>query len=264
MKNIFKKNQIIITALAIMIAVAGYLNFLGDEDYAGDMAANADVNDMAEVGDISQEDMTEDEVLANNEAILNEMLAQSTDENGEIQSQDADGPEGPEETGTETTESTVKSTENAESTTENTGESTLNGTKTASNESEIGEATLVNATTNVDLISAAKLNREQLRSKNKELLMDIIENSGVSETQKSEAVSAMVEMTEIAEKELEAETLLQAKGFEDAVVSISEDMVDVVINEESLSDAQRAQIEDIVKRKTGVEGKNIVITPIAK
>ncbi len=36
MKNMIKKNQMMITALAIMIAVAGYLNFAGtkvtDED----------------------------------------------------------------------------------------------------------------------------------------------------------------------------------------------------------------------------------------
>ncbi|MBS6561194.1 MAG: SpoIIIAH-like family protein, partial [Clostridiales bacterium] len=31
MKNIVKKNQLIITALSIMIAVAGYLNFSGRE-----------------------------------------------------------------------------------------------------------------------------------------------------------------------------------------------------------------------------------------
>ena len=31
MKKIFKKNQVIITALAIMIAVAGYLNFTSDK-----------------------------------------------------------------------------------------------------------------------------------------------------------------------------------------------------------------------------------------
>ena len=30
MKKIFKKNQIIITALALMIAVAGYLSFTND------------------------------------------------------------------------------------------------------------------------------------------------------------------------------------------------------------------------------------------
>lgn len=245
MKNIFKKNQIIITALAIMIAVAGYLNYLGDGDYDGeDTVANADVDsEMTEVLDISQEDMNNEDILASNEEILNEMLEQSTDENGEIPSQDSDVLE-------EDPEDDLEGEDQSQET-EKTEEET------------IGEATLVNGT-NVDLISEAKLNREQIRSKNKELLMEIIENGNVSESQKSEAVSAMIDMSERAEKELETETLLQTKGFEDAVVSISDEMVDVVINEESLSDAQRAQIEDIVKRKTGVEGKNIIITPIAK
>ena len=40
-----------------------------------------------------------------------------------------------------------------------------------------------------------------------------------------------------------------AKGFADPVVSISSGKVDVVVNAPSITDAQRAQIEDIVKRK---------------
>lgn len=255
MKNIFKKNQIIITALAIMIAVAGYLNYLGDEGSEKDKAAVSDASQMAEAGDVSLEDM-QGEVAVNNEAVLNEMLSQSTDENGEIQSLD----------GEESTESTQSLNPQPESSTESEMQNGEKSTEndTAKQQSEVGEAALVSTTTSVDTISAAKLSREQLRSKNKELLMDIVENSSISETQKSEAVSAMVEMTELAEKELAAETLLKTKGFSEAVVSISDGMADVVVNEVSLSDAQRAQIEDIVKRKTGVEGKNIVITPIAK
>ena len=66
--------------------------------------------------------------------------------------------------------------------------------------------------------------------------------------------------TEIAEKENAAETLLMAKGFLDPVVSITGDKVDVVINASSITDPQRAQIEDIVKRKTEVGADQIVIT----
>ena len=71
-------------------------------------------------------------------------------------------------------------------------------------------------------------------------------------------------MTDIAEKEAAAEVLLQAKGFSEAVVSINGDAVDVVINAAELSDAQRAQIEDIVKRKTDIAAENIVISTIAQ
>ena len=70
----------------------------------------------------------------------------------------------------------------------------------------------------------------------------------------------MIELTEIAEKENAAETLLMAKGFADPVVSISSDKVDVVINAASITDPQRAQIEDVVKRKAEVGAESIVIT----
>ena len=40
------------------------------------------------------------------------------------------------------------------------------------------------------------------------------------------------------------------------------DSTDVVVNAAELSDANRAQIEDIVARKTGVAAQNIVITPV--
>ena len=47
------------------------------------------------------------------------------------------------------------------------------------------------------------------------------------------------------------------------VVSITDEQVDVVVNMAEVDDAGRAQIEDIVKRKTGISGENIVITPLA-
>ena len=84
----------------------------------------------------------------------------------------------------------------------------------------------------------------------------------VSEAQKQAAIDQMLELTDISERETGAETLLSAKGFEDVVVSISENKVDVVVNQSEISDVQRAQIEDVITRKTGVPPENIVITPM--
>ena len=44
---------------------------------------------------------------------------------------------------------------------------------------------------------------------------------------------------------------------------ITDDAADVVLNMGDVTDAKRAQIEDIVKRKTKVSAENIVITPIS-
>lgn len=126
-----------------------------------------------------------------------------------------------------------------------------------------GESVLTGNIINVtDYAASVKLNREQIRSANKETLSEIINNEQLSEETKQEAVNKMVELTEIAEKEANAEMLLEGKGFTNVVVSISEDSCDVVLDMGEVTDAKRAQVEDIVKRKTGVTADKIVITPL--
>ncbi len=124
-----------------------------------------------------------------------------------------------------------------------------------------GEAVFTSAQT-ASALSGAKLEKEQTRMQNKETLLEIINNANISETQKQDAVNSMISMTDIAEKETAAEILLEAKGFDDAIVSIDGESVDVVVNTAELSEAQRAQIEDIVIRKTGVSADAIVISTV--
>ena len=123
-----------------------------------------------------------------------------------------------------------------------------------------GEAVLTGGDA-TSIVSQAKITREQVRAKNKESLQEIIDNKQLTGEQKKKAVNEMVELTKIAEKEAAAETMLSAKGFTDSVVSLSEESADVVVNAKELSEANRAQIEDIVIRKTGMAAENIVITP---
>ena len=120
-----------------------------------------------------------------------------------------------------------------------------------------GEAVLTSGDAQA-VAAQAKVTREQVRAKNKETLQSIIDSDSLSDAQKQDAVAQMVAMTEIAEKEAAAETMLASKGFLDSVVSISEDSADVVVNASELTEANRAQIEDIVTRKTGVAAQNIV------
>lgn len=229
MKNIFKKNQMIITALAIMIAVAGYLNYSGSRldsaKVSGEAGTKEDDADAA--ADISAEDIYA-------QTGLEEL--QFADK--EIASLDQD----PEDLDA----AASKETETAE----------------VDETEEPGEAVLASSSTaGVGIAAEAKVTREQLRSKNKETLLDVINNTNIPDAQKQAAVDSMVELTDIAEREAAAEILLEAKGFEDVVVSITNGQADVVVNMAKVDDAGRAQIEDIVMRKTGIAGENIVITP---
>ena len=230
MKHIVKKNQLIITALAIMIAVAGYLNYAGNRLEPVDFETVTDGEELAlEISSEDQYAMTGMEELT---------MEGFTYDEGDILSLDSDE---------EGMDMTAQITEG-----ETPGEAILTST----------EAMVDNGAV-IGFSYEAKITREQLRARNKELLMEVINNSNISEVQKQEAIDSMIAMTDIAEREVAAETLLLAKGFEDVVVSITDDMVDVVVNLAQVDDAGRAQIEDIVKRKTGLPGENIVITPMA-
>lgn len=113
-----------------------------------------------------------------------------------------------------------------------------------------------------NLISEARISREQTRSLNKEMLVELFNSENVSNERKQAVIDEMVQMVDIAEKELAAETLLVAQGYEGVVVSICDHIADVIISSVKISDSERVQIEDIINRKTGIEPANITITPV--
>lgn len=240
MKGKLKKNQIVITTLALMIAIAGYLDFAGTEigkDVSLTEGIVNDETDTLETADISLEDMyAEGEDTEMGEA---EIIGDSSEEAEEEETAQA-------------------------STTEDIESYDFDLTSNVTEEDTPGEAVLTNSgvASAADIISEARLTREQVRSKNKEALLEVINNTNITDTQKQTAIDNMIALTDIAEKEAAAEMLLDAKGYTDAVVSITNDSVDVVVNMAEVDEAGRAQIEDIVKRKTGVSAENIVITPI--
>lgn len=248
MKGIGKKNQIMITALAIMIAVAGYLQFAGTKVNEEQLAAgsSAVTSDYASTG--LEEDYVINEQL---DGILNEdemagildISEEDIDQAAltDINSLDSDVDVAMEDYLEEGMEAVISDD--------------VTGTEAP------GEAVFTSGA-GLSSLSDAKLLKEQTRAKNKEVLLEIINNANLNEEQKQEAVNSMITMTDIAEKETAAEILLEAKGFTDVVVSISEEGVDVVVNTAELTDAMRAQIEDIVKRKTGAAGEDIIISPV--
>lgn len=189
-----KKNQVIITALAIMIAVAGYINYAGNisdiisvSSKSGSKVVNTSTDDT-----IFTEEEPDDESL---------------EEPGSVILTSGQG---------------VSSS----------------------------------------VISEAKLNREQIRAKNTENLTNIVNDTTIDKASKTEAINELAKIAEYSEKEAAIELLLEAKGFNDVVASVAEGSVDIVINQQTLENSQKAQIEDIAKRKTGVTSDKITINVI--
>ena len=206
MKKRIHKNQIVITTLAVLIAIAGYVTY----DRKSDSGSEKEIQTAADTDVNVEEEASLEEAGLKTDISEEESLATASTE-------DVENP---------------------------------------------GETVLTSAMGDSDYAAKVKLNREQVRSKNKETLQTIIDNETLDDAQKQEAVDKMVSLTDIAEKESAAEMLLEAKGFTDVVVSMNDDGCDVVLNMGDVTDAKRAQVEDIVKRKTGVAPEKIVITPI--
>lgn len=233
MKKIFRKNQLVITALALMIAVAGYFSYMNNnmEDGQVTAEASADAGTVQDTYDISEEDMLAEGEIFTDEGTGEELAAVEGTETAAVDAAQSGD---------------VAQTADGAADVENPGEAVLTSTTIA----------------NLDYAAEMKLNREQIRSKNKESLLEIVNNTTIDESLKQDAVNKMIAMTDIAEREAAAEMLLEAKGFSDVVVSITEDNCDVVLNMGEVTDAKRAQVEDIVKRKTNIVADKIVITPI--
>lgn len=129
-------------------------------------------------------------------------------------------------------------------------------------EEEIGDAVLTSASAKAvtNNMASVKLTREQNRSKSRETLMDIIGDEALSDEAKKEAADTYVRLNDTIEKETDIETVLAAKGYTDVVVTIGDESVDVTLGAAELDDAERAQIEDIVTRKTGYNISNVAIS----
>lgn len=276
MKKLWKRNQIMITALALMIAIAGYLNFMGkkvDEENLFTTSAQfeeasgvttEDGTDMAAVTDITDESlallpeqengaidestaMTDiDSMDSEDEMVYSDYLDENQAENVSAAADDA----ALDETAMAGTDENAASGEVAQVTEDYTGETP-------------GEAVFTSSQA-ISSIAGANLMKEQTRAKNKEALLNIINAENLPESAKQDAVNSMIELTDITQKECAAEILLEAKGFADVVVSISGDVADVIVQANDLTEAQRAQIEDIVSRKTGITAENIIISPVAE
>ena len=208
---ILKRNQVIITALVVMIAVAGYLNF---SDSAKSEEAAVVLTDDGQVeGSLVYDTISDDNVFGTEDDELASEL------------------------------SNIGIGENSE-------------------EDLTGAAVLVNGSSDSTYFVQAKLEREQARASQKEMLTEIINNENVDAQKKNECTDSIIELQQRIEKETAAEAMIESKGFKDAYVRIDDDTVDVVVNKKELTEAELAQIEDIVKRKTGISEDKIRISTI--
>lgn len=126
----------------------------------------------------------------------------------------------------------------------------------------LGEAAYVNNNVKVDdkiVLESETLKREKARDEAKEMLEDIIENPSTTEEGRKQAEQEMISMAKAIKHEADCEMLLQEKGFENAVVTITDNSASVNVDVKDIMSTEIAQITEILSSVAGIEADKIKI-----
>lgn len=221
--KVFKKNQVIIYIIALMLMTAGYLNYTTNQQ--GDsvetsMKMEADDTQVADIGDAK--------LVNSNDVITNE-TQNTLEENSTIDNN--------------TTNTIKNETANTSSNSTNTENNTV---ETSSNNSN-------------DYFTKSKLERDTMYSQMLETYEKVINSSNASETQKQSATQEITKINNIKNSIMICENLIKTKGFENSVVFVNGESISAIIGASELSKEQVAQVQNIISREMNAKIENIHI-----
>lgn len=234
MKKLLKKNQVVVYVIALMLVVAGYLNFTTNNEQALETSLQMESDDMqiADIGDakLANSDDVVTGSAENNERKEEEGKNQNNAENS-IQEKNI--------------EKTEDNTNNENATKENTTVQT-----SGANTKEAG-----------DYFVKSKLERDKMYSQMLETYENVLNSSNSLETQKQSATEEIKKINEIKNSIMVCENLISTKGFNNNIVFVNVESISVIIgSEQELIKEQVAQIQNIISRELKANIDNIHIS----
>ena len=237
--KVIKRNQIIIFVGALMLIVAGYLNFSDNGLPINNLvpaSTLADSEEMASIGDaklvsanvVDGEQENEIQDIVNNNDLNDSVIETNTEAN-------------------------IKN--NDKNVSDNITESST--TETSSNNIEsVNEDKQLNN----NYFTQSRLDRDTMYSQTLDTYQKIIENESISVDQKAIAQKEISKINEQKNSIMIAENLIKVKGFEDLIIFINGENVSVIVKSDKLEEKEIAQIQNIVTRELGVKIENINIS----
>lgn len=237
--KVIKRNQIIIFVGALMLIVAGYLNFSDNGLPINNLVPTstlADAEEMASIGDaklvsanvVDGEQENEIQDIVNNNDLNDSVIEKNT-------------------------EADIKN--NDKNVSENITESSTTETSSNNIESVNKDKQLNN-----NYFTQSRLDRDTMYSQTLDTYQKIIENESISVDQKAIAQKEISKINEQKNSIMIAENLIKVKGFEDLIIFINGQNVSVIVKSDKLEEKEIAQIQNIVTRELGVKIENINIS----
>lgn len=228
-----KKNQVIIYVTALMLVVAGYMNFTANGDFKSAVqtaSSEEELDKMANIGDA--------QLVSSNVVSENQESAQD-----------------------ESTNNISNSENNNTSNVEN--DNVTNGGKNQNNTSEKNEVVETNSkisNSSDDYFSTSKLERDTMYSQMLETYENILNSSNSLETQKQSATEEIKKINDTKNSIMICENLIKTKGFENSIIFVNGESISVVVKDEQLTTEKVAQIQNIISREMNAKAENIHIS----
>lgn len=245
--KIFKKNQVIIYIIALMLVTAGYLNYTTNFNDKGSLETSVqmeakDDTQLADIGDaklVNSNDVVSEDVPINSSNEINNITTNNTSDN---------------------TTSSNEISNNIVNNTTNTN-SISNTTSNSVKESNSSSSTSVetSSTNSDEYFTKSKLDRDSMYSQMLETYEKILSSNNSLETQKQSASEEIKKINNTKNSIMICENLILIKGFDDCVIFVNGNSISVIVKDDELSVEEVAKIQNIISREMNAQIENIHI-----
>ena len=245
MKNLLKKNQIVLFVIGLMVIAAGYLNFTNNNNSV-ETGALTDSEEMASIGDAR---LVSGEVVDANSIDTNSTIESNTNANDVTNI-----------VTNSVSENMTNGMIDAESanntnTIDDSNQNMLEAENIVGNDIETNSQ----AVSTDEYFTNSKLERDAMYSQRIENYQNILNNTNVSEAQKKTAQEEITKINNEQNAIMIAENLIKTKGIEDLVIFVNGDSINVIVKGEELEKEEIAQIQNIITRELEADIGNIHI-----
>ena len=230
-----KKNQVIIYVTALMLVVAGYMNFTANGDLKSAVqtaSSEEELDKMANIGDAQ---------LVSSNVVSNNIVSENQESISNVNDANSNGIANIEKDNTTNTENN-------------------NVTNEEKNQNNIVETSTKVSNSDDNYFSTSKLERDTMYSQMLETYENILNSSNSLETQKQSATEEIKKINDTKNSIMICENLIKTKGFEDSIIFVNGESISIVVKDNQLTAEKVAQIQNIISREMNAKVENIHIS----
>ena len=230
-----KKNQVIIYVTALMLVVAGYMNFTANGDLKSAVqtaSSEEELDKMANIGDAQ---------LVSSNVVSNNIVSENQESISNVNDANSNGIANIEKDNTTNTENN-------------------NVTNEEKNQNNIVETSTKVSNSDDNYFSTSKLERDTMYSQLLETYENILNSSNSLETQKQSATEEIKKINDTKNSIMICENLIKTKGFEDSIIFVNGESISIVVKDNQLTAEKVAQIQNIISREMNAKVENIHIS----